>query len=592
MGERAASRGIRWPEALAAGLVLLLYASCLYRLPTHTFWSPDEGGKFLQAVALRWNGGIELALPYVGERLDPELRFYASRSQGESDTFIYPTRTPQGEVSFHWPLWFTYLVKLPTVLFGAAGGYGVALLAGWLTAVIAGLLAREIDASLALPAILVVGLATPVWFFSLCFWEHTAATAFGLAAVYVVVRNATAPRSWLFAALLTCGAVMMRIEMVALVAALLLVFSVMALRGGALRCSVAVRRRPLIWVSGPLAAVVLVWLASASLPGRHADLLLSLPSRLARLQWVPAALGGILASPYWADAPLLGPAAAHAGLAAIIVCSLAPLFRRTWVEATLTLAGLAMLALYTGSLVASPQHYRSLHGIFPIAPFMVLAAHGLRAAWSRGDHELSVFAGLSLAYMVAGIAGLGLAYVDPQGDLALGLAWGQRYLLLLYPLLALLSLAGVQAYWRSQRPLGVRLAVGGLTVALIGIGVAFQIRGLEESRQTRMTLATWQAALQGEANVITDIWWLPAGLAESYTRKPIFVVRARAEVSEWMDQASARGISRFTFTSLRPIRLADLGGEKRNLLRHSYHLVDGLYVTNVSFRSGVRRRVP
>ena len=60
------------------------------------------------------------------------------------------------------------------------GLYLLPVVCGWLIAVLSGALATWLAPGLGPAAILLVGLATPVWFYSVVFWEHTLATLFGL----------------------------------------------------------------------------------------------------------------------------------------------------------------------------------------------------------------------------------------------------------------------------------------------------------------------------------------------------------------------------------------------------------------------------
>jgi hypothetical protein len=57
-----------------------------------------------------------------------------------------------------------------------------------LVAVLGGVLAAWFSPRLAPWAVLLVGLATPVWFYSVVFWEHTLASLVALLAVCVLVR--------------------------------------------------------------------------------------------------------------------------------------------------------------------------------------------------------------------------------------------------------------------------------------------------------------------------------------------------------------------------------------------------------------------
>jgi hypothetical protein len=584
--------------AIAVGLV---YSICLLSQPRHTFWSPDEGGKYLQVETLRWNHGVEFKLAYGGEELDPDLRFYAHHGKPNDRTFIYPIRDPDGTYRFHWALVFSYIAKLPTVLLGPTGGYLVAMLAGWVAAIVAGLVARELAPPVAVPAILVVGFASPVWFYGLCFWEHTSAAMCALFAVYALVRASDRVSTWLIAALLSIAAVTLRVELAAFLAALSIVL-VMSIVASRLSPSAAVLHREaptrgrgvvLLLVAGGLLAMLWLVYTGRLLSGRHAHLLWNLPARFERLGRLPAALGGILAAPYWTGAPLLSYAGARAGLAGLLLGLVAPVFRRTWIEGSLTLIGLGIFAIYALSLVGSPAPYRSLHGVFPIAPFMIFAGHGVVAVLGRGERSGRMMVAITLAYMITGIAAFSLVYIDAGGGLALGLAWGQRYLLLLYPLLSILSLVGMRAYWRSPRPIGLRMLALLLAFLLIGTGVAFQVRGYRQSRDVRVQLAEWQAAMEEGPVVITDIWWLPAAVAEFYTRKPIFVVEKRADVAGWLQTVRGLPVARFTFASLSPVRLSQLGEPRPKMVVPSQRKVDGIHLTTVSFLTrGGRRRWP
>jgi hypothetical protein len=190
---RDAERTQRWIVLAAWASVLLVYVLSLLGMPRHVFWSPDEGSRLLQAKTLRFDDGFSHALPYPGERLDPDLRFYAHRRGARIERSLYPVRDGAGAFHFHWAPWFPLLSRLPLELFGVTGVYVLPLLAGWLTAVLSGRLAAAIDPSLEVPAVLVVGLATPIYFYSLCFWEHTVAAALSLCAVLLFARRGGTP---------------------------------------------------------------------------------------------------------------------------------------------------------------------------------------------------------------------------------------------------------------------------------------------------------------------------------------------------------------------------------------------------------------
>src|SRR5262245_10872557 len=181
-----------WAVA-AAILVLAVYAAVLSIMPKEAFWSPDEGAKFIQAHSIAWRNGFQYAIPYGAARLDPEYAFYPTRCRFED---IYPVQHPDGTVGFHWPIWFPLVTSLFARAFGPVGLYVIPLVSGWLVAVLAGYFIAAWSPALAPVAILAVGLATPIAFFSLTFWEHTLATLLALIALAVVVAAPPRRRQW------------------------------------------------------------------------------------------------------------------------------------------------------------------------------------------------------------------------------------------------------------------------------------------------------------------------------------------------------------------------------------------------------------
>lgn len=590
-GER---RGFGWREIIAALIVLAVYSSCLQRMPTHTFWSPDEGCKYIQSTMIHWDGGIHYELPYGGQAIDPDADFYAGHIWGRSVTALYPLQRPDGSFGFHWPMWFPFLVKAPVELFGATGGFIVAMLAGWLAAILSGVLAREIDRSLTAPAILIVGLSTPIWFYSLCFWEHTTSVALALLAVLILVRGHGDLKALLLALPVAAAAAMLRIEMLGLAAALCATVVVVALRDrsapkSAAAASPARWSRPLMALAAVAIVVALLAAINMTVTGRHIEMLWGLPLRMKRLLYLHRVLTAMTVSPYWRGD--LVPLDWRWGIGAVLACLVAPWARRRWLEAVLTIAGLGVFALYTAELAMAKQYYRTLYALLPIAPFMLLAGHGIRHTLRRQEPNVFVLAVAGVAYFILGIAGMAMNYFDNAGNMgSLGLAWGQRYLLTLYPLLCVLGLAGLLGFWRSAHRLPTRLVVVALALAMIAIGVKFELRGYEESRSTRATLAQWQTAMERGGPLITDIWWLPASVATYAVKAPVFAVGWPSKVGDWIQQAAGSGVSSFTFASLSRVDPRDFGNPPpRKVKRRSGRVVRGLHLTKFSFLSGASR---
>jgi hypothetical protein len=336
--------------------------------------------------------------------------------------------------------------------------------------------------------------------------------------------------------------------------------------------------------------VVLLVMINSTLTGRHSNMVNSIPARMQRLSYFPTVLKTATTSPFWIQDSILKHTHASIVLAAAISCLIAPLFRWRWIEAPLAIFGLVIYAIYSGELYWTSRYYRSIYGLFPIAPFMMLAAYGVRRAWQQRDSGFFVFTVASLVSVVFSFGAMAGLYRGTSDQLSLGLTWGQRYLLVLYPLLCILAVAGVQAIWRSAHYLVVKLLMIGLALLRVAIGVGLEVRGFNESRGTRRMLAAWQSAMEGQAPIITDIWWLPAGVADFYVREKAFAVDNRRDVADWVREVDGRGVTSFTFVSLSPVKARDFSDPPpQKMVRRSVRRVRGLYMTKFSFLERVRR---
>ena len=77
---------------MAVGAIAAIYAVVLWIFPSDVFWSPDEGGKFLQMSGWRAGGPSAYQISYPGHANDPEYQFYPTRA-------MYPQPSAGGTVN-------------------------------------------------------------------------------------------------------------------------------------------------------------------------------------------------------------------------------------------------------------------------------------------------------------------------------------------------------------------------------------------------------------------------------------------------------------------------------------------------------------
>jgi hypothetical protein len=533
---------------IAAGVLLAIYLTASLVLPPGVFYSPDEGTKYLQLRSIGWERGLTYRIPYGGGGIDPTYRFYPTHCRHLD---LYPLPLADGGVRLQWPIWFALVTHWPTELLGLRGLYVVPLLSGWLAALLSGRLAAIFDRRLAPWAILAVGLATPLAFFSQAYWEHTLATALALAAVVLLAARTQRPAAGWAGLALLLAAICLRIELVAFAVAVGLAIWMTPATPGATRPP-----RARVWLAlYGLGFATGLAVAVRFIPFRHLWALSEWPaylrSAIAKLPHLSDALVALLIDAPGNSAPEL-PAWTRSAAALAFGAAAAAPFLPGRVRNPVGIVASAAALVFSAVLASHPAPYMSVHGLLPVAPFLILAAWAMPGALrsSRGDRRFIAY--LTVLYLLLGVALQFIFTIDADGRYRTGLEWGNRYLMLLYPLGTVLALAGV-AEWRRTIDGARRRLVTGIAAALLLCGVQSELRGLWVLHGSRALVAEWQAAVAQHGPVVSDIWWLPAAMAPYFATEPMFCVRDRAELAEWIDLAAAHGVETFTVATFRDL---------------------------------------
>jgi hypothetical protein len=543
--ERAAppARGFSGGRSLwlALAAVACVSAAVASLLPAEVFWSPDEGAKLLQALSHRRGGATADTIPYGGRDLDPDLSFYPRplhRSHPAALlSALYPQPAGDGGVRVHWPAAFPTISLLPFRILGAPGLYLLPLVAGLIAAAAAGALGRALSPGAEVPAVLAVGLASPVLFYSLLFWEHAPATALAVAAVLVLAsETGTQPSRLLGAMALLVGAAVLRPESLLLAAVLPLSLLAMvgersqprgeprrlrwaALAGGVLLATTAVylTHRGRVALVGWLEAAASATTSLVGFLASAATLLTPLPTRLTDAWFdLDVALG-----------PALPDGLARIGTAGVVLAVAAAALReplRGWA----VVAGGCLVLCPSLWAVVSPEPYRSIHALILPAPYLVLVAPLLRPP-AAAQRRRAVFLGVTVVLYLA--LGTLLSMTKMVG----GLEWGNRYLLSLTALGAVAAAAGASIYGRRDGERRPRLGVVAVTVACLVTGALFQARGVRELVISKRTLdACRLAILEADRPTVTDLYWLPAAVAVTFAERPVFTLRDRGDLGRWV----------------------------------------------------------
>jgi multisubunit Na+/H+ antiporter MnhB subunit len=531
-------RALAQPPALAPlfviALLIYLGTACLL-LPPGALWSPDEGVKVLQIDSMRLEAGrLALDIPYPGKKLDPKLEF-ALANRGEE-----LLRVAGGRLIFERLPLFPLAVWPFYEWLGICGLYLLPALSGALSGVLALSLLPRRDRRTAMWALIAFG--SPVFIYSVLFWEHTLATSLALAGAWLILgslrdegdRATRQTIRWILGACLLGGAVYIRLETILFAGALLL--SCWLLVKG--------RRRQAL-----LAGLVLLLILLAYRPAHRALFQGEPLPANARYLNLPLAY---LRSNQWKVIPdlLVGPPEEEGidpgwlgGLWSLAaVAAVFPGFTHAPNRAMRNLQrlGLAVSGGVAAYFLFTATPYRSAHGLLFTTPWALLGFTRAAEVRSQGGQRAKVV--LAAAFLGLGgyaIAILGLRASSPQG----GLEWGARYALAFYPLLALAAAWD----WRDRAKIDRFLIV-----VLIVLGIGFQARGLLTIRRDKgINAALYQTVADlPEEHVLTDLWWLALNGAKVQNQKAIYSLESPQEAATWITLAPDQGIAGFALVTL------------------------------------------
>jgi hypothetical protein len=544
---------VAWARGHVAALssifiIALLYVAALVAMPPEGLTHHDTGAKYLQVRNLRLSPlGLDWSINYPARALDPEMEFVPFNVKQHT--------VDGGRIHLQWPIFLGLLTRVPWKVMGFWGLYVVPLLSGVGVAWAAYLLAMVVGVPrrVAWIAVPLVGLATPVFIYSLLFFEHT------LAAMLVALSLLTGCRAiegggvkaMMVSGALLAVAVYFRSELYVLALAMGGSLAVYAL-------GAAVWRERLIkWAAAFGLSLVPLWAFYAVTEGTLVPLhatwyfaggegstgggtgasQLSLPPLryIATAGWgvVPDAL---LGPQDFALSPRFPLWVTLAGLLGTGLVAAAALMRwaldkerfgqvRLWTLA----AGLVLIGAACGQTLFSGQAYSNLHGFLIAAPFVALAL------WPANRSPITDHRPIPIGWLyVVTLLYVGLHLLVITAFSGLGPAsrheWGQRYLLPAYPALVVLALHAAWRIW-SVYSVDARLrkvALAGLVTwgVLAGIGLGFNLRGYVVLAEQRREVTEWMALarmLPGGEPLLTDVWWLPLNLAADFYSRPIML---------------------------------------------------------------------
>jgi len=578
------SRMLTWIARRLSAVVAFMCVAIVYSalafacLPTGAQWSPDTGLRRLQAQNVRFTPWPELDLPYPGQWLDPALKFVP---------LAPPVRFQQDGQIFLTPPAAIAILSQPFIRrWGDAGERVVPVLAGLLSVALTAFLVRRWTDRPAWLGVCAAGLATPLLFYSLNFWEHTLAVALGLGAVALAFGAETPSRGALaLSGVLTGLAVAAREEMILLGAITLIL---MLWRGRHELRSAA------LWTAAWIATLSLWRLMNGGLLPAHLRFnLLTGPLAHAYLLQHPwSGLADFLFTPQ--HRALSG--ASFGALIALWLISRRPLSPLRSVGQALAMTALGVSA---ACMAAQAQPGFGLFGLLSVSPWLVCALASPPAAGASPEREVrrsgegvpeagvrALGPGIFLLYV------LSLGLLTPVGPLHSALEWGARLALIVFPLLTPFALRGLHGLWIETRRSRWAWQPFLAALGLMGISLGIQARGVA-ILQSSLTAgqALREAILElPERQVLTGLLLIPMRVPETYAAKELYYVETPETAREWLQAAAAHGVTRFAYVGYR--MLDQTGWEairpagKRVLILSAESLGDGIIVMRLALEPG------
>ncbi len=514
---------------------LLAIAACFFAalcvLEKRGFWITDNANKFLQVQALANSRYTDFSIPWPGQIVDPDFVY--------NPLPYYFTRIESGQL---YSVFSPVFALISALFFACIGHWGLYLLPALSSlAMLAGLaqLARLVSPRIAVAhvAVLTAGLCTPVFFYSLVFWEHTPAICLGVWSVrYLLQFLADSAPKHLCLGMTAAGlSVYFRDEFYLLGLVLALCTAYYASTG---RLKILVSSALILLVS-LLPLWLFQWLAIGHPFGYHLSTHLSTAADwMHHLEARPRVFYNLFIASN--PIPLLSLVLAFPFVLAFV---LSPRFA----PAAQAVPAYSAVALISAGLSfggyffsASPIDYmlKSSNALFASAPFVALAF--LRCA----DSATSAFR--HWIWLVALSFAALYAVAAPKVG-SMGIHWGNRYLLLLYPLFAVLAAANLIDWLERQRPY---FSTSGLAVgAVLAFSFAAQVYGiaiLAEKKAFSYRLNS-EMRQRSEEVVITNQRWVPHALCREFYQKPFFYVATPRHYEHLLQRLSERGYKSYIF---------------------------------------------
>ena len=452
---------MNWKQTTLAILIVIpAYGFICNLLPNNSFWITDGGNKFIQLQNFERN--LRINIEYPSADIDPKLEFfpYAGHHFHNIDGKIY---------SFY-PFYFPLISILNYKLFGYFGLYLIPLLSTLLC-----MLAMQLIKEIKLDdkygvGILALAFSTPMFFYGQTFWEHVPSVLLSTVSVYLIMRiifnNSKSTLLLITIGILLGLSAILREEGYTLTLAIFI----------SLLFVTRQKKKLLLPLIGWLVIILPFWLFQFMLYGHPLGFHFVVYSAMKSGEWSfiqfvsskisnyffyifcfhESAQVNILLIPYIA-ATIFGLFVSNS------TSNKTRLKLAILISSALTASILTVLLLYHDNPVINTRNTQSLIGS---TPFLLLAIVNFGIMLRSQDFQIKFLTCCSLIFMIIN------CLVLNQKDV--GIIWGPRHFLHLYPLLVPLAIYSFRNIQHSFPTAKGKYAITTVAIILLIISLVIQ----------------------------------------------------------------------------------------------------------------------
>jgi len=511
----------RQKEAILVAAIALIYLILWLWLPKPSFWGLDNGIKYQGARAFAANGTIQI--PYQGVDIDPYGYF-------RPIVFPFGIMHENNQLPV-FPALFIVFAGVFYAIFGSVGPFLLPLLGGW------GCLAacwfmwvRNRENNDGRLFLLVVGLGSPLLFYSLTLWEQAIAMALVVVAITIINRcrrGLEYSSNWdpFLAGILIILAAAMRTEALFWAPIILVFWTNIGRRMNAI----------LIFLSGLGIGLILLALFNMLMTGTPTPLHLTTNIMSKGLFWDQSLFTRFQ---NFYILTIEGFENNYLSLLGIIPLFAIVLMRRwrmnKYMGYTFVAAIITVWLLYAFFAFKAPDragYTVSSGGIFWIVPFLVLGVLFFKG--ERRRFWRFIWTG-SLLFIFT------VAVFSPH---VRGVHWGPRIIVQVFPFLLILGAVRAQRWWRSFK------AARPVIVVLVAASILNQAHSFEVLLQTKkdnVRITQW-AASHTDVPILTEMWWLGGDLGTFVDKHKIFFTPSSKSIHMVVDRLREKGYKKLNY---------------------------------------------